>query len=165
MSHYASIVTLDQFKSIKNALNLGIIGCTSGGYDPVHPGHLSCLIESKKLCDSLVVIVNGDWFLTNKKGKPFQDLKTRCQIISCIRGVDFIIPFEVEDDSTVCKAIEEVLPDIFFKGGNDRIDKKTVPEWALCEKLGIEIKTNMGLDKLWSSSDFLKEWEKFILSK
>jgi cytidyltransferase-like protein len=165
MPHYARIVTFDEFKTIKRVLDLGIIGCTSGGYDPVHPGHLSCLIESKKHCDTLVAVVNGDWFLANKKGKSFQDLKTRCQIISCVRGVDFVIPFEIENDTTVCKAIEEISPNIFFKGGSDRVDQRTIPEWVLCEKLGIKVMTNMGLDKLWSSSDFLKEWEKFVLKK
>ena len=75
---YAKIVTLEEFSKIRKTIDLGRIVATSGGFDPIHPGHASCLIESKKLGDTLVVIVNGDGFLRNKKGKAFQDLETRC---------------------------------------------------------------------------------------
>ena len=56
---------------------LGKVVATSGGFDPIHPGHISCIIESQVYGDVLVVIVNGDSFLTEKKGKPFQDVETR----------------------------------------------------------------------------------------
>lgn len=134
--------------------------CTSGGYDPIHPGHISCLIESKKFNPVLVVIVNGDNFLINKKGKPFQDLKTRCQIVSTIKGVDFVVPFEIENDSTVCVALEYIRPGVFTKGG-DRIDRETIPEWEVCKENGIRVLTGVGNPKHWSSSQFLEDWAKF----
>lgn len=154
----AKIISFEDFEKIKN--NLGKIVCTSGGFDPIHPGHVSCIHESKKYGDVVVVIVNGDNFLKNKKGKPFMDLKTRCHIVSYIKGVDYVIPFEIENDQTVCVAIERIKPHIFTKGG-DRIDEKTIPEWKICEKHGVNIISGVGHKKDWSSSDFLHEWGEF----
>ena len=156
---YAKIVTFEGIDAIRD--HLGSIVCTSGGFDPLHPGHASCIIESKKFGDTLVVIVNGDDFLINKKGKAFMDLKTRCQIVSCLRGVDYVVPFEIENDSTVVKALEMLKPDIFTKGG-DRNDYTNIPEWDVCQKLGIEILPQIGLPKRWNSSEFLDEWVRHI---
>lgn len=134
--------------------------CTSGGYDPIHPGHLSCMLDSKRFNHILVVIVNGDSFLTNKKGKPFQNLKTRCQIVSTIKEVDFVVPFEIDGDQTVSRALEIIKPGVFTKGG-DRIDRETIPEWETCRKNGIRVMTGVGNPKHWSSSQSLDEWVKF----
>jgi len=159
------IISLENFKATRLALairpgNAEVayrnLVATSGGFDPIHPGHTSCLIESKKYASELVVIVNGDWFLRNKKGKSFQNLDTRCQIVDAIEGVDYVIPYEVEGDTTVCEALRVIQPDVFTKGG-DRV-KGSVPEVKVCEELGIPIKYNVGLAKDWSSSDSLQEW-------
>jgi len=155
----AKILSFEEFEAIRPGL--GTIVATSGGFDPIHPGHISCILESKKYGDTLAVIVNGDAFLRNKKGKPFQDLATRCAIISAIQGVDFVIPFEIEGDQTAIEALRRLRPHIFTKGG-DRLDANTIPEWEICEKSGIKIITGVGLSKLWSSSSFLKEWEEHI---
>lgn len=158
----AKIISFEEFENLRPTLKK--IVCTSGGFDPIHPGHVSCLHESKKFGDTLVVIVNGDTFLRNKKGKAFMDLKTRCQIVSYVRGVDYVIPFEIENDQTVCRALERVKPHIFTKGG-DRIDEKTIPEWNVCEKNQIEIISGVGFSKEWSSSDFLRDWGEFWQKK
>ncbi len=158
MEKYAQIVSFDEFAELRDSL--GKIVCTSGGYDPIHPGHATCIIESKKYGDTLVVVVNGDAFLRAKKGKNFQDLATRSMLVSCIREVDFVIPFEIEDDMTVCVALDKIRPHIFTKGG-DRTDYTNIPEWEICQKHGIEIVPQVGLDKEWSSSDFLQEWGEF----
>jgi cytidyltransferase-like protein len=139
---------------------LGRIVVASGGFDPLHPGHASNLLESKKLGDTLIALVNGDTFLRVKKGKAFQDLKTRCQIVSFVRGVDYVVPFEIEGDQTVCVALEKLKPHVFAKGG-DRTDPNNTPEWGICKKLGIEIVFGIGAAKQWSSSDFLAEWGEF----
>lgn len=144
-------------------LDLGRIVVASGGFDPVHPGHASNLLEARKLGDTLVVLVNGDAFLRAKKGKPFQDLKTRCQIVSFLRGVDYVVPFEIENDSTVCEALRRLRPHVFAKGG-DRAAPHLVPEWETCQQLGIEIVFGVGASKEWSSSDFLREWSDFCLA-
>ena len=138
MGDYAEIIDFDAFEKIRD--NLGRIVCTSGGYDPIHPGHASCLIESKKYGDTLVVVANGDNFLKEKKGKPFMDLMTRCQVVACIRGVDYVIPFEISGDSTVCEALRRIRPHVFTKGG-DRTDHTNIPEWTICQEFGIEMIT------------------------
>jgi cytidyltransferase-like protein len=134
---------------------------TSGGYDPIHPGHISCILESRAYGDVTVVVVNGDAFLRAKKGRPFQDLSTRCLIVSALREVDYVVPFEIEGDTTVRQALEAIKPDVFTKGG-DRVDATSIPEWETCERLGIEVVTGVGLDKQWSSSDFLADWEAHV---
>jgi len=155
----AKIVNLEEIERLRP--QLGKIVATSGGFDPIHPGHISCIMESKKHGDTLVVVVNGDAFLRAKKGKPFQDLKTRCMVVSAIKGVDYVIPFEIEGDSTVIKALEVLRPHVFTKGG-DRIDSKTILEWDTCKKHNIKIVTGVGIGKQWSSSWFLKDWEKHV---
>lgn len=153
----AKIVSFEEFEQLRP--KLGKVVVTSGGYDPIHPGHISCIIDSKKYGDTMVVIVNGDAFLTAKKGKPFQNLETRSLIVSGIAGVDFVVPFEIEGDQTVSKALEALRPDVFTKGG-DRVDESTIPEWETCQKHNIKIVTGVGLEKKWSSSWFLNEWNK-----
>jgi cytidyltransferase-like protein len=152
----AKIVTAEELNALRP--HLGRIVATSGGFDPIHPGHISCILASKQYGDTLVVLVNGDAFLRNKKGKPFQDLGTRSLIISALRDVDYVVPFEVENDQTANQPLEQLRPHVFTKGG-DRVDETSIPEWATCEKYNIQVISGVGLDKLWSSSDFLKDWE------
>lgn len=138
---------------------------TSGGADPIHPGHLSNLHDASKLGDLLIVLVNGDEFLKKKKGKAFMPLKVRCQIVSRIAGVDIVVPFEPSDpnDTSVCEALEIIHPDIFAKGG-DR-NKNNIPEAEVCASLGISIVDRVGDAKLWSSSDFLEIWGEWYHNK
>lgn len=158
MNDCAKIISIDELDEIRDTL--GDIVCTSGGFDPIHPGHISCILDSKQYGDTLVVVVNGDEFLRVKKGKAFQDVKTRCMIVSAIRKVDYVIPFEIEGDQTVCEALRRIRPAKFTKGG-DRTDYTNIPEWDVCQEHNIEIVPQVGLSKEWSSSDFLKEWGEF----
>lgn len=150
----APIVSFDDFNADRPP---GRIVATSGGFDPIHPGHISSLQECRQLGDVVVAIVNGDAFLTAKKGKPFQDLETRCLIVSAIREVDFVTPFEIEGDPTVREALRRLRPNVFAKGG-DRVDNTSIPEWDVCRELGIEVVSGVGDDKRWSSSWFLDDW-------
>lgn len=147
-----------------------ILILTSGGYDPIHPGHVSYLLESKDKGYELkfghnfssrslthVAVVNGDWFLSQKKGKPFMPLEDRCKIVSGIIGVDIVLGLDVENDMTVNQALELVKPDYFMKGG-DRTGIENIPEWETCQKLGIKVVTEMGANKDWSSSNYLSKW-------
>lgn len=156
--NYAQIISLEELVDIRSTL--GRIVCASGGFDPIHPGHLTYLVDSKEYGDSLVVIVNGDAFLTAKKGRPFMNLVTRCKIISCVRNVDYVIPFEIRNDLTISAALRLIRPHVFTKGG-DRTGKENIPEWQVCEDLGIDLITQVGDQKEWSSSDFLKQWGEF----
>lgn len=152
----APILSFEEFNASRPAAR---IVATSGGFDPIHPGHISSLQESRRYGDFVVAIVNGDAFLTTKKGKPFQDLDTRCRIVAAIKGVDFVVPFEIEGDTTVREALRGLHPDVFTKGG-DRVDHSSIPEWAVCQELGIEIVSGVGDDKRWSSSWFLEDWSR-----
>ena len=71
----AQILELDEFEKIRD--QLGRVVCTSGGFDPIHPGHATCIVDSKKFGDTLVVIVNGDSFLRDKKGQGVPGLAPR----------------------------------------------------------------------------------------
>jgi len=133
---------------------------TSGGYDPMHPGHVSYLREASQLADFHIAVVNGDEFLISKKGRPFMRLIDRVKLVDGIKGVDLTFPFQVKKDLTVNTALELIRPDIFAKGGV-RKNIETIPEWDTCQRLGIKIVTNVGDDKEWSSTDYLSDWAKF----
>jgi len=158
----AKIISFEEFETLRDSL--GKIVCTSGGFDPIHPGHVSCIHESKSHGDVLVVVVNGDTFLRNKKGKAFMDLMTRCHIVSYIKGVDYVIPFDIENDQTVSVALQKIRPHVFTKGG-DRVNEESIPEWNVCQINGIEVISGVGLGKDWSSSDFLHEWGEYWKAK
>ena len=160
-SRAAPILTLGEYEVLRSRQNLGVVVATSGGYDPIHPGHISCMLESQQLGDTLVVIVNGDAFLTAKKGRPFQDLRTRAAIVAAIRGVDYVVAFEIEGDSTVGAALDAIRPKYFTKGGDRVPGNLPASEQAACDAHGIEIRYGVGLDKAWSSTDALTEWGRF----
>ncbi len=166
----APIFDVEAFSVLRDGLE-GLICATSGGFDPIHPGHASCLLDSKnhveaktgRRPDHLVVIVNGDGFLRDKKGAAFQDLRTRAQVVASLRGVDAVVTYESETDMTVVGALRAIRPHFFTKGG-DRTDAANIAEWPLSEELGFEIVTGCGRDKEWSSSDMLKRWENLVRS-
>ena len=77
----------------------------SGGFDPLHIGHLRMIQESAKLASKLIVIVNSDSFLLDKKGYAFMRIKERIEIIKGFSGVYRVVE-SIDDDLTVCKTIE-----------------------------------------------------------
>lgn len=127
---------------------------TSGGFDPLHVGHLRCIQEAKYLGRVLVVIVNGDGFLLRKKRYQFMPLADRMEIVDSIKGVDFVVDW---DDGTqfVSGAIELIKPDKFAKGG-DRAKPEDIPEWDVCQKVDCEVVFNVGGGKIRSSSELVK---------
>ena len=133
------------------SMDLTIVA-TSGGFDPLHIGHLRCLQESAKL-GILVVIVNGDGFLTRKKGKPFMSLEERMEIIDGIRGVSYVMSWD-DGGQTVSGALELIRPHVFTKGG-DRSSAGVVPEFEVCERIGCEVVFGVGGGKIQSSSNLI----------
>lgn len=129
---------------------------TSGGFDPMHVGHLRCLIESATLANKfgpnfkLAVLVNGDGFLMRKKGFAFMPEPERLEIIAGVRGVDYVIPWD-DGSQTVTAALEILKPFAFTKGG-DRDAAANVPEFDLCEDMGTRVIFNVGGGKIQSSS-------------
>lgn len=131
---------------------------TSGGFDPLHIGHLRCIQESARLArqlrGQLIVIVNGDGFLRRKKGKPFMNHLERMEIIAGLRGVTYVVGWD-DGSQTVTGAIEKLQPSLFTKGG-DRNEKAVVPEFEMCEQLGCQVLFGVGGGKIQSSSELLR---------
>lgn len=158
-------------KSTKVKRKKEIIVAVSGGFDPIHIGHIRYMQEAKKLGDKLVVILNNNhWFKI--KGKPvFMSDKERKEIIEALACVDKVIltnhkpSDEIYGRNTkeysVCRELEEIKPDIFANGG-DRF-KEDVPEVEICNKFGIKMVFNVGRGgKIRSSSELLREYAKKI---
>jgi cytidyltransferase-like protein len=135
---------------------------TSGGFDPMHVGHLRCILSTVEMAEKneglVVVVVNGDNFLIRKKGKPFMNQDERAEIIAGIRGVDAAV---IWDDNTqnVIGAIKALEPSFFTKGG-DRAAPKDIPEWDICQSINCEVIFNVGGGKVQSSSWLIEQSEK-----
>lgn len=137
-----------------------IIVAVSGGFDPIHIGHIRYLKEAKALGDRLVVIINNNNWLRTKKGRYFMDEEDRKEIIASFACVDEVIITQhtVDDpDRSVCKALAEIMPDIFANGGDRFSDD--IPEFIFCTEHNIAMKFNVGHGgKVRSSSDLLAQY-------
>ena len=142
-------------KPLKNGKKK-IVVAVSGGFDPVHAGHLQLLKEAKKLGDKLVVILNNDNWLKKKKGFVFMSQQERRKIISALKWVDKVVITghgSNPKDMSVNKELERIKPDIFANGG-DRV-KKNVPEVEICKKINCRMVFNVGRDGKMQSSSWL----------
>jgi len=121
----------------------------SGGFDPIHIGHIRMIQDAKKL-GNLIVFLNTDEWLKRKKGYIFMSWEERAEILLSIKGVKEVYN-AMDDDETVCKALDFYKPDIFANGGDRKVGN--VPEYKVCESLGIEMVFGAGgNDKPQSSS-------------
>jgi D-beta-D-heptose 7-phosphate kinase/D-beta-D-heptose 1-phosphate adenosyltransferase len=127
--------------------------CVSGGFDPVHIGHLRMMRSAAEHGD-VIVIVNSDEWLMHKKGYIFMPFKERCEIIEGFECVNTTSHVE-DSDGTVCEALRRIKPDYFANGG----DRKTnnTPEMDVCEVLGIEMLWGAGGNKIQSSSTLVDD--------
>ena len=128
----------------------------SGGFDPIHSGHIEYLKEAAKLGE-VTVILNSDRFLKNKKGYVFMKYKERQNILESIKYVKRVVKC-IDRDQSVCKTLEWLKPDIFAKGG-DRTESN-IPERDVCIKRGIRMVFGVGGGKTQSSSNILKKFLK-----
>jgi len=139
---------------------------TSGYFNPIHRGHVSCIEEAKKLGDKLLVIVNNDHQVELKGSKVFLNESERLYIVKCLRAVDEAM-ISSSIDNTVCADlinIRKKFPKdelIFAKGGDrnkkDAADKNSPlhADMQTCKKLNIKIVFNVGEPKVQSSSSIL----------
>lgn len=142
-------------------MNIAIV---SGGFDPIHSGHLEYIKKAREIADcskdgKLIAIVNKDSFLLQKKGYYCLDEKTRLDIVSNIKGIDSAI-LAVDNDLTVCKTLEKLadlykntMYQLYFCKGGDR-NSSNIPELLTCKKCGIKIIDGLGA-KINSSSDII----------
>jgi len=127
----------------------------SGGFDPLHIGHVRMFKAARKLGDKLAVIMNNDNWLQTKKGFVFMPQKERAEIIRHLPFVDKVIltDHKIKDpDKSIARSLKKLKPAIFANGG-DRKNMKDIPEAAVCKELGIRMVFNVGKGgKVQSSS-------------
>ena len=134
----------------------------SGGFDPVHSGHIALIQDAAKYGD-IIILLNSDNWLRIKKGKEFLTYKEREIIMGSIKKVIDVISFD-DSDTTCIDGIRKVITKypnriLKFANGGDRNNKST-PETSFCEKNGVETLWEIGGNiKKNSSSWILKRWE------
>ncbi|MEI7620282.1 MAG: adenylyltransferase/cytidyltransferase family protein [Candidatus Falkowbacteria bacterium] len=131
-----------------------IVVAVSGYFNPLHVGHLEMIEKSRKLGDKLVAIVNNDRQVKLKGSVPFMSQADRLKIVGALKYVDKVF-LSIDSDATVCKSLAKVKPDIFANGG-DRKSLNDVPEFPVCEKLGIKMVDGLG-KKIRASSKLIAE--------
>ena len=146
------IVTLEQARAL--CAHVYAIAA-SGGFDPLHVGHVRYLKDARCYGSALIVIVNGDGFLAHKKRKAFMPLADRMEIVNSLACVDYVCAW---DGDTVDGALEILRPRAFAKGG-DRTGPENIPEWETCQRLGVRVILGVGGGKERSSSEMLAAWE------
>ena len=133
----------------------------SGGFDPIHSGHIAYIDAASKLGDKLIIALNSDNWLINKKGKFFMPFNERRSIVENLKKVDSVIDFDDDENGTAINAltkVKEMYPrdQIIFANGGDR-NKDNIPEMSIN---GIDFIFSVGGDnKKNSSSWILKNWK------
>ena len=131
----------------------------SGGFDPVHIGHVRLFQEAKKLGDELVILLNNDNWLRLKKGYAFMPQHERKEIIEAFSVVDRVVLSSHKKntkDISVVEDIKIIRPHIFAKWGDRTYDN--IPEVPICEELNCRMVFNLGKGgKVQSSSDLVKK--------
>ena len=134
----------------------------SGGFDPVHKGHIR-MFKSSKSIGNVIVGLNSDEWLVRKKNKIFMPSSERKEILESIKYIDSVVEFN-DKDNTACDLIKSIYKKfgidycVCFGNGGDRTND-TTPEVNYCMKNNIELVWGLGGGKIQSSSDLLKNWE------
>mgnify|MGYP001594837129 FL=1 len=124
----------------------------SGGFDPLHVGHVRLIADAARYGE-VVVALNSDAWLKRKKGYVFMHFQDRNEILKALLAVDRVIAVD-DDDGTVCAALTAVRPRYFANGG-DRVSADA-REHALCRELGIVELFGVGGGKVRSSSEMIR---------
>lgn len=128
----------------------------SGGFDPVHIGHVRMFNEAKKLGHKLIVLLNNDNWLMLKKGYVFMPENERKEIIEAFEAVDEVIISSHEKDTTdisICNDLRKIRPHIFAKGGDRH--SGNIPETPVCDEIGCRIVNDIGHGGKVQSSSWL----------
>ncbi len=133
-----------------------IVVAVSGGFDPIHRGHVRHFEEAKKLGTKLVVILNNDNWLRKKKGYAFMAEDERKEVIEALRVVDEVIltdHYENPDDMSVCSTLLKLRPHVYANGGDRK--KGNVPEVSVCEEIRCKMVFGVGKGGKVQSSSWL----------
>lgn len=139
----------------------------TGGFDPLHSGHLNYFTEARKLGDKLIVGVNSDAWLTRKKGRPFLPCWERMEIVRNLRMVDQVISFRDEDNSAIqaIAMVKQMYPQkhqLIFANGGDRT-RDNIPEMVFND---VEFVFGVGgEEKQNSSRSILEKWQHPIVER
>ena len=133
----------------------------SGGFDPIHSGHIEHFKEARKLGDILIVGLNSDEWLTRKKGKPFLPLEERLAVVKSMRPVDSAVPFNDDNDSSIdlIKKALVLFDDVLFANGGDRTQDNIPEIYEFDKDPRVQFAFGVGgTHKQNSSSWILKKW-------
>jgi cytidyltransferase-like protein len=136
----------------------------SGGFDPIHSGHIAYFKYARDYGDRLIVALNSDAWLEKKKGRFFMPFEERKVILNSIKYVDEVVSFEDDEKGSCINALEAIKgsypnDEIYFANGGDR-DIKNIPEMSVSD---INFIFNIGgNDKKNSSSWILKKWQYYF---
>ena len=145
-----------------NGTNVAHDSCVlvTGGFDPIHGGHIDYFQDAKLLSTYLIVGVNSDEWLRRKKGRNFMSWESRKRIIDQMNIVDYVIDFD-DSDGSANDAIEQCLKDfdrVIFCNGGDR-EKDNIPEYEKYKNnKRVEFKYSVGGGKTESSSELLNAY-------
>lgn len=146
---------------MKNKNKKEVVVAVSGGFDPIHIGHVRMFEEAKKLGDKLVVILNNDNWLKLKRGYAFMPEHERKEIIEAFAVVDRVVLTEHKPGTTdysICNELQKIRPDIFANGGDRTY--KNIPEVPVCKEIGCKMVFNVGKGgKIQSSSWLLEKYK------
>lgn len=130
----------------------------SGGFNPVHKGHIRLFKAAKNMAYKVIVGLNSDSWMVRKYGKTFMNYAERAEIISAIKYVDDVIPFNDDDETAIDLLIrvQRLYPScsIAFGNGGDRTIKNT-PENGFCDAYKIDMVFGLGGEKVQSSSKLI----------
>lgn len=154
-------------KTLRAKKKKKVVVAVSGGFDPIHVGHVRMFQEAKKLGDELVVILNNDNWLRAKKIHIFMPEAERKELLEALGPVDRVVlthHAKKTKDVSVCRELIELKPNIFANGGDRKLDN--IPEVPVCESIGCEMVFNIGDGgKVQSSSWLLKDYVDRVAAK
>ncbi len=136
----------------------------SGGFDPIHEGHISLIKAAREKSDGVIVLLNSDEWLCRKKGKNFMNFKTRLAVCENIKGVVDAFGFD-DADNSACDGIRKARKkypnaELVFANGGDRT-KDNIPETAAANECHVRLEFGVGGEnKANSSSWILKDWKR-----
>ena len=140
----------------------------SGGFDPVHKGHIRLFKIAKSKGHKVICGLNSDQWLVNKKGKSFMSFNERAEILESIQYVDEVMSFKDDNEGSAIELlmrVKSLYPDksIAFANGGDRVEGNT-PEKGFCNAYNIDMLWNVGGHKVQSSSDLINKAKEFYNS-
>jgi D-beta-D-heptose 7-phosphate kinase/D-beta-D-heptose 1-phosphate adenosyltransferase len=144
-----------------------VISIVSGGFDPIHPGHIMMMKDCLKFSNYLIVGVNSNKWLINKKGNYFMDIQHRIYVVSSLNVVNETMEFEDDDKGSANNLLIKIRnkyskDKIIFANGGDRSDSSKILEFETAKQYNIDLKFGIGgSHKESSSSDLLKRWSEY----